>query len=60
VEFLKPLRCGIGTNAAYTKIRQFVKPLDHDRELHLDIQKMLTHVRDNSLLEFVEKKIKLN
>lgn len=59
VEFLKPLRCGIGTNAAYTKIRQFVKPLDHDRELHLDIQKNLTIVKNNSLLEFVEKKVKL-
>ena len=60
VEFLKPLKCGKGTTAAYNKIREVVKPLNHDRELHLDIQKVLTIVKDNSLLEFVEKKVHLD
>lgn len=59
VEFLKPLKCGKGTSAAYKKIREVVKPLNHDRELHLDIQKVLTIVKDNSLLDAVENKIKL-
>lgn len=59
VEFLKPLKCGKGTSATHTKIRQVVKPLNHDRELHLDIQKMLSIVKDNSLLEFVENYVKL-
>ncbi len=60
IEFLKPLKCGIGTNAAHIKIRAVVKPLNHDRELHIDIQKVLTIVKDNSLLEFVQKKVKLS
>jgi len=60
VEFLKPLKCGIGTSATHKKIRESVKPLNHDRELHLDIQKVLSIVKNNSLLEFVEKKINLN
>lgn len=60
IEFLKPLKCGIGTTAAYNKIREIVKPLNHDRELHLDIHKILAIVKDNSLLEYVEKKVTLN
>ena len=60
VEFLKPLKCGVGTTAAYNKIREKVKPLNHDRELHLDIQKVLTIVKDNSLLRYVEMKVILN
>ncbi|MBK7980753.1 MAG: histidine ammonia-lyase [Ignavibacteriae bacterium] len=60
IEFLKPLKCGKGTSAAYKKIREVVKPLEHDRELHLDIQKVLKIVKDNSLLNFVEKIVKLN
>lgn len=60
VEFLKPLKCGDGTTLAYNKIREYVKPLDHDRELHLDIQKVLSIVKDNSLLNFVERRLKLN
>ena len=60
VEFLKPLKCGKGTSATHARIRQVVKPLNHDRELHLDIQKMISIVKDNSLLEYVEKKVTLN
>ena len=60
VEFLKPLKCGKGTSAAHKRIREVVKPLNHDRELHLDIQKMISIVKDNSLLEFVEKRVSLS
>jgi histidine ammonia-lyase len=60
IEFLKPLKCGIGTSTAYYRIREVVKPLEHDRELHLDIQKVLKIVKDNSLLNHVEKKVNLN
>lgn len=60
IEFLKPLKCGVGTSAAYKKIREFVKPLDHDRELHIDIQKVLKIVKDNTVLNSVEKVTKLN
>ncbi|HET56509.1 MAG TPA: histidine ammonia-lyase [Ignavibacteria bacterium] len=60
VEFLKPLKCGLGTTSAYEYIRLFVKALDHDRELHIDIQKILSIVKDKSLLEHVETVVKLN
>jgi histidine ammonia-lyase len=57
VEFLKPLKCGEGTRIAYNKIRRIVKPLAHDRELHIDISKILTIIKDNSLLKTVEKQV---
>ncbi len=59
VEFLKPLKCGLGTSEAYKQIRKVVPPLEHDRELHLDIQKVLRIVKDGSLLEGVERKVKM-
>jgi histidine ammonia-lyase len=59
IEFLKPLKCGLGTSAAYKQIRKVVPPLEQDRELHLDIQKVLGIVKDGSLLNGVEKKVEL-
>ncbi|MDX1699278.1 MAG: histidine ammonia-lyase [Melioribacteraceae bacterium] len=59
IEFLKPLTCGEGSCIAYRKIREIVKPLDHDRELHKDISKILKIIRDNSLLNSVENTITL-
>lgn len=59
VEFLKPLKCGIGTNTAYHKIRNVVPPLEKDREIYLDIQKVLEIVRNGNLLNSVEKVVKL-
>jgi histidine ammonia-lyase len=50
----------LGTSEAYKQIRKVVPPLENDRELHLDIQKILTIVKDGSLLDGVEKKVKLN
>jgi histidine ammonia-lyase len=60
VEFLKPLKCGDGTNIIYKKIREVVAPLKDDRVLYEDIKKVLQLVKDNSLLNTVEKKVKLN
>ena len=60
VEFLKPLKCGKGTSAAHRKIREVVKPLNHDRELHIDINNVIEIVRNNSLLNSVEKTTELN
>ncbi|PID58407.1 MAG: histidine ammonia-lyase [Ignavibacteriae bacterium] len=60
IEFLKPLKCGKGTSAAYNKIREFVKPLENDRELHIDIQTVLELVKNSELLNFVEKQVNLN
>ena len=59
IEFLKPLKCGVGTSAAYKQIRKVVPPLEEDRELHSDIQKVLGIVKDGSLLNSVEKKVKM-
>ena len=60
IEFLKPLKCGDGTEIIYKKIREVVSPLKDDRVLYDDIKKVLQLVKDNSLLNFVEKKIKLS
>ena len=59
VEFLKPLKCGYGTNIIYKKIREVVPPLTDDRVLYNDVKKVLRLVKDDSLLNAVEKKIKL-
>lgn len=57
IEFLKPLKPGIGTSAVYKKIREYVKPLKKDRILHKDIQKVLTLVRNGEILELIDKMI---
>ncbi|MBU2507703.1 MAG: histidine ammonia-lyase, partial [Bacteroidetes bacterium] len=59
VEFLKPLKCGIGTTAAYNFVRKHVKPLEKDRVLHKDIDKIIKLVEDGTLLAEVTKKVKL-
>jgi histidine ammonia-lyase len=59
VEFLKPLKCGDGTGMIYKKIREVVAPLRNDRVLYEDIKKVLQLIKDNSLLNSVEKKGKL-
>ena len=60
VEFLKPLKCGVGTSITYNKIREIVPPLNSDRVLHGDIKKVLQLVRNDSILNAVEEKVKLN
>lgn len=59
VEFLKPLKCGIGTNVAYRTIRKIVPPLNEDRILYKDIQKVLKMVRHGEILKNVESLVKL-
>ncbi len=60
VEFLKPLKCGDGTNIIYEKIREVVSPLKNDRVIYQDIKKVLQLIKDDSILNSVEKKVKLN
>jgi histidine ammonia-lyase len=60
IEFLKPLKCGLGTNAAYKTIRKNIKPLGNDRVMHIDIDKISELVVNGSLLEEVEKVVKLD
>ncbi len=60
IEFLKPLKCGRGTNAAYNEIRKIVPPIKKDRILYKDIQKIFRLVRNNTVLQAVEKETKLD
>lgn len=59
IEFLKPLKCGKGTTAAYNAIRKVVSPLKEDRIIYEDIEKIGGIVKDNTLLTAVEKQINL-
>jgi histidine ammonia-lyase len=59
VEFLKPLKCGIGTNLAYRCIRKTIPPLTHDRILSQDIKNALRLVENGEVLRSVEKVVKL-
>lgn len=59
IDFLKPLKCGEGTSITYNEIRKKVKTLDKDRLLHTDIEKVISLVENNIILEKVEEKIKL-
>ncbi len=60
IDFLKPLKCGTGTNAAYTTIRKQIPTLKHDRLLHKDISKSIKLVENNEILESVEAVVKLH
>jgi histidine ammonia-lyase len=59
LEFLKPLKPGIGTAKAYAKIREVVKPLNEDRILHYDLMNVLKLVQNDSLLTSVEEVVEL-
>ena len=59
LEFLKPLKPGKGTGAAYREVRKVVKPLNGDRLLHTDLKKVASLVKDDVILKAVEKEIKL-
>ena len=59
IEFLLPLKCGKGTAVAYDKIRGAIPSADEDRFLYPDLQKVISLIKDCSLLEAVEKKVKL-
>lgn len=60
VEFLKPLKCGKGTDAAYKTIRKSVPPLKNDRIIYTDIQKILELLKSGELLKEIEKIVRLN
>lgn len=59
VEFLKPLKCGLGTTAAFKSIRKVCPPLNRDRIISVDIQKILTLIENGELLKEVENIVKL-
>lgn len=59
IEFHKPLTCGTGTGIAYNEIRKTVPPMIKDRVLYNDVQKVLSLVKNDVILNAVEKKVKL-
>ncbi len=59
VDFLKPLKCGKGTSIAYNKVREKIPFLEKDRILYDDIQKILSIVKDDSLINEIRKRINL-
>ena len=59
LEFLKPLKWGIGTTAAYNEIRKVVPPLEDDRLLYDDVKKINRLVKEDIILNSVESKVHL-
>ncbi|MBI9071286.1 MAG: histidine ammonia-lyase [Melioribacteraceae bacterium] len=59
IDFHKPLKCGLGTGAAFSKIRNHVKFLDEDRILYEDINKLIELVRNGEILKEVETAVNL-
>jgi histidine ammonia-lyase len=53
----KPLKAGVGAEAAYQYIRRHIKHLDRDRVLYNDIQKVLGLIEDGSVIQAVERRI---
>lgn len=60
IDFLKPLKCGKGTNAAFECIRKSVSPMMYDRIVHNDIMKVLELVKNGEILKSVKRKVKIN
>ncbi|MEW5760300.1 MAG: histidine ammonia-lyase [Candidatus Thermoplasmatota archaeon] len=57
MEFRKPLKPGKGTIIAYEKIRSVVPKLVDDRSLYPDIRKIAKLIKNNEILNEVEKKV---
>src|SRR5204863_4673499 len=55
LEFLKPLRAGLGPRAALAFVRSAVPPLDEDRSLAGDANRILEWLATGQFLEAAEK-----
>jgi histidine ammonia-lyase len=54
IEFHRPLRAGVGAEAAYRHIRATIPPLEADRTLHRDLEAVERMIRSGILLKDVE------
>lgn len=54
LEFLKPLKPGLGPRAAYSKIREEIPPLADDRSLAGEVDRILEWMREGTLLVAAE------
>ncbi len=55
LEFLAPLRPGVGPRAAHAWIRREVPPLEDDRPLGRDVDRILRWMKDGALVAAAEK-----
>jgi len=56
VDFLKPLKCGAGTNAAYNQVRKSVKHISDDVVMSEYIQSVSDVIYNNSFVRNIESK----
>jgi histidine ammonia-lyase len=54
MEFLRPLKSSEPIEAVYTLIRKHIKPIENDRILYKDIEKIYQLMRSNDVLNTVE------
>jgi histidine ammonia-lyase len=54
LEFHRPLRPGVGVEAAWRHVREQVRPLGRDRTLHRDLEAVERLIRSGSLLAAVQ------
>lgn len=57
LEFLKPLEAGAGPRAAYGKIRTEIRPLEDDRPMAGEVERILEWMRDGALVAAAEKAV---
>jgi histidine ammonia-lyase len=57
IHFKSPLKPGKGTREAYKSIRRHVPYLEKDRELYVDIEKVVALIRSGEIIEAVESAI---
>lgn len=60
IDFLKQLKCGTGTNAAYKTIRKHIPSLKQDRLLKNDLDRIAQLVLSGEILRNVERVVNLN
>jgi histidine ammonia-lyase len=54
IDFDNPEKLGKGSKIAYNQVRATVEKLDHDRELYIDINKMIDLVKSHTIVKAVE------
>lgn len=59
IDFLKPLKCGIGTGAAYNTIRKEIPTLKRDRILKNDLDRIIALLQSGKIQKSVEKVVVL-
>jgi histidine ammonia-lyase len=57
LEFLRPLRPGLGPRAAYRQIRRFVPRLEGDRALAADADAILDLMSQNAIVAAAERAV---